>query len=1412
MQVEDPTPAMTALLLLLHRLRLPWRRQNCARWLLLVAGACLGSQAAAQSYSVTSTAYTWDTVSTAAGLTGDDLVSGAVTMGIGFPMAGVNYTQVYFSTNGLVMFGSPNASYTNVALPNAGIPFPALAAYWEDLRTDSSGSNITYGLVGSAPNRRFVISYNNVSLYANTSIRQTFQVALFEDGTIEYRYGAMGAGASATVGVQLAAADATSFTGSPNISTLASQTLRWVAKENSLPGGVSGHVWWSRAGTLTATVADGGAVATWSNAANYARNLTGSTTRPLLANNNGRNVNFNPTVAFTSTTSSAAGAQYFTAPSFLSSAARNQSHFFWVAYPTTLATRNYLFWEGQTSVRVSSSLTWTDGRVYWTAGDGIASVASFTPSVSPANSPILYSMLKDALADVPTLSARQGVRQNGVVAATQSLSLPFTGNSTPFYLGWQAVETGSATFQGHVAEGIFLLDKVLSSSELTRIESYLSIKYGLTLGGNGAVATAYLDSGGSSVWPVGTGYHANVAGIARDDSTRLDQRISRSSNGGDQITVISSASMPSAASTISAQAGTAFTADRAYVVWGDNNASASTTQTVTIGALAGFARGSRVWRIQATGAAPASTTVCIPDALIPASLRASSSLQLSLSSAADFSTGVVNLSLSAGNCPASGVGVTTSVAGRLAVISQAQLETASRVNFMAVTARLLDHLEVTTSVSSGVTCSPLTFTIKACGDASCSSSYTGGMTGTLSLAGTGMTVNFPAGAGFTIASGSATTTVQAQVTTAGSVTAGASGLSITPSNATPVFCGIGVAAASGNSCSLNVATAGFLLDVPDHRSGVSQTVNLQAVRQADNAAVCVPAITGTKSVNFSCSYLNPSTGSLPALVGGSAANASSSAAAACDATGSSRSLSFDATGTAAITVQYNDAGQARLTATYTGSGSEAGLVISGSDSFVAVPSAFVVGAYPTTAIMAGVDFAATVTAVNVLGAATPNFGREVVAEAPAVSLFRAKPSGAAAVNGSFTVPAAPAPSNGVFSYSTLRWSEVGRSEMVARLASGSYLATGLSVFGSTGGFAACAAQGGSCTLPAGTTSTVRFDAGGNRFTFRHGQSGNFSCVAASFPVDPNPAASKTCTLAAETGGYTTDPGTLLFKPRYLTVSSTAACGAFSYAGQPFSASVRAFNAQNNITSNYDGSANTSPNFAKAVTFSDPSGNSQGTLAGTALAATAFSGGTVAASALSFSFNNKLTAPQTIQLRATDADAVSSSGQAEGSMVLRSGRLRLSNAFGRASAALQVPVMVEYWSNLSWVPTSDDTCTAIPSASVALSNPRSQTGAVSAATSSAGAGALSGGRGVLTLAAPNPAGSSLTLDLSVNLGPTTADQSCNTSHPATVGANLPWLRSRNGSCAATWDRDPAARASFGIFSPETRKTIHLREIY
>jgi MSHA biogenesis protein MshQ len=261
--------------------------------------------------------------------------------------------------------------------------------------------------------------------------------------------------------------------------------------------------------------------------------------------------------------------------------------------------------------------------------------------------------------------------------------------------------------------------------------------------------------------------------------------------------------------------------------------------------------------------------------------------------------------------------------------------------------------------------------------------------------------------------------------------------------------------------------------------------------------------------------------------------------------------------------------------------------------------------------------------------------------------------------------------------------------------------------------------------------------------------------------------------------------------------------------------VTARNAGNTTTLNFDGSGSVTPSFAQAVTLADAGPLNLGTLAGASIAANAFAAG-VADATPSYAFTSKTTAPQTLVLRASNGGsggaAISSLGYSEASMPLRSGRLRLSNAFGSAAAALKLAVVAEYWSANAWVLNSADSCTTLAAGSVALSNPRNAAGNASSALTSASAIGLSSGSGLLTLAKPTPVGSSLSLDLAINLGSSTADQSCQASHPASTGAAQPWLRAQNGGCAATADRDPAARASFGVFSPETRKTVHVREIF
>lgn len=648
----------------------------------------------------------------------------------------------------------------------------------------------------------------------------------------------------------------------------------------------------------------------------------------------------------------------------------------------------------------------------------------------------------------------------------------------------------------------------------------------------------------------------------------------------------------------------------------------------------------------------------------------------------------------------------------------------------------LHHVEIRHASGSGLTCTPSTLTLHACQDAACTTLYTGGLTGTLS-AGSGATVGWPDGTAFSIPSGSSSVNARVQLTTVGSVLLGAASVTPAPTNA--ASCDFGSPA-----CTFTSADSGLLFDVPNHASDAAQTVGISAVRKADNSAACVPAFAGvTKALSFSCAYTNPSSGTLPVRVGGRALNAANNAAAACDPTGQSLSLAFDAGGTASTSVQYADVGQMLLSARYTGSGSDAGLVMSGSDSFVAAPAAFAIGSVTAGPIRAGTAFSASVTARNSSGSATPNFGRESPPAGATLAFTRAQPSGAGASNGVFSGGLGSF-SSGVATAANLVWSEVGRGDLGATLTGGNYLGSGLSAGGSTG-------SGGAVGR---------------------------------------------------------------FVPHHFDVAVTPACGAFSYAGQPFNVTVTAKNglATPTTTVNYDGSAATTPNFAMATTLSDAPALGVGSFGSTgAIAASAFSAG-VANLAPTYSFTNKLTAAQTLVVRAIDADAVSSAGGSEGSTGLRSGRLRLSNAFGSEKAALAVPVAAQYWSGSAWVANSADNCTSVPASAVVRAGYVDGRGASTTAwTTTASAITISAGQGVLSLSAPSPAVTG-SVDIALNLGTASTDQSCLAVHPASSGAARPWLRAQHGSCSTAWDRDPSARASFGIYTPETRKTVHVREIF
>jgi subtilisin family serine protease len=110
-------------------------------------------------------------------------------------------TSITVSSNGPLQFSSAISPFTNACLPNASHN-NTIFGYWDDLRTDGGGQGIFTTVVGSAPNRTFVIEWR--AGYFSGGGSANFEVLLHENSPdFETVYGTVSQGnSSATVGVQ----------------------------------------------------------------------------------------------------------------------------------------------------------------------------------------------------------------------------------------------------------------------------------------------------------------------------------------------------------------------------------------------------------------------------------------------------------------------------------------------------------------------------------------------------------------------------------------------------------------------------------------------------------------------------------------------------------------------------------------------------------------------------------------------------------------------------------------------------------------------------------------------------------------------------------------------------------------------------------------------------------------------------------------------------------------------------------------------------------------------------------------------------------------------------------------------------------------------------------------------------------
>lgn len=162
----------------------------------------------------------------------DNGVTAAQSLPFEFEFYGEKRSAVFISANGVIGFSSQGlGNRDNVAMPNPASPNAVIAPLWDDLNPSVSGF-VTSGTVGTAPNRRFVVTWDNVPRPANPGILHRFQVILEESGDIVFQYRQTDGGRSATIGLENGSGTTAaqySFNGSPHV--LANSTAVRVGKK-----------------------------------------------------------------------------------------------------------------------------------------------------------------------------------------------------------------------------------------------------------------------------------------------------------------------------------------------------------------------------------------------------------------------------------------------------------------------------------------------------------------------------------------------------------------------------------------------------------------------------------------------------------------------------------------------------------------------------------------------------------------------------------------------------------------------------------------------------------------------------------------------------------------------------------------------------------------------------------------------------------------------------------------------------------------------------------------------------------------------------------------------------------------------------------------------------------------------------
>lgn len=384
------------------------------------------------------------------------------------------------------------------------------------------------------------------------------------------------------------------------------------------PGGITTNLsLWLKADLGTSTTTDSADIATWTDLSGIGNNAIDDGLPPSYL---GNYLNFNPVLDFKDNN------EYL----FGSNGGFYTQGYFMVVIPDNTLDNETL---GQAPLGYYIGVDEEYAGAFY-LGDAFAAITNGIPNPStlPVVSHYIYEFggsdfaleqnptssgpTRDIEANVPLIynvnssSPNIAISENGLILETESFIANYeeTANSSFYLIGGN--EFNDDHFDGKIAEVISYSSAPTPLEEI-KIQSYLSIKYGITLTDDrdgdasaGETVTGSITEGDlvasddGVIWDYSdkSSYHNNVAGIGRDDGSCFEQKQSKSVNSGSVVTM-----GIGGISTSNATNPNSFTADDSYLIWGADGTDPDDTPVDTQLPGTVTERMATIWRVQETG-------------------------------------------------------------------------------------------------------------------------------------------------------------------------------------------------------------------------------------------------------------------------------------------------------------------------------------------------------------------------------------------------------------------------------------------------------------------------------------------------------------------------------------------------------------------------------------------------------------------------------------------------------------------------------------------------------------------------------------------------------------------------------------------------------------------------------------------